>query len=102
MGERERAKPFRSFPPPSALFSSLLTHHRPLAAQPQRPQISAMPDSIAKAIAKNLDTATYEGYRLGFEAARDEAALLAEHSGQPLLAQRLRAMRPLPKQGERQ
>ena len=53
-----------------------------------------MPDSIAKAIAKNLDTATYEGYRLGFEAAREEAALLAEHSGQPLLAQRLRAMRP--------
>ena len=61
-----------------------------------------MPDSIAKAIAKNLDTATYEGYRAGFEAAREEAALLAEHAAQPLLAQRLRAMRPLPKQGERQ
>lgn len=61
-----------------------------------------MPNSIARAIAKNLDAATYEGYRLGFEAAREEAALLAEHSGQPLLAHRLRAMRPLPKQKERQ
>ncbi len=61
-----------------------------------------MPDSIARAIAKNLDTATYEGYRLGFEAAREEAAIMAEHAGQKALAERLRAMRPRPKKGERQ
>ncbi len=52
-----------------------------------------------QAIAKLLDRATYEGYRLGFEAAREEAALLAEHAGQAALAVRLRAMAPLPDQG---
>ncbi len=61
-----------------------------------------MPESIAKAIARNLDAATYQGYRLGFEAAREEAAVLADRSGQPALAERLRAMRPLPKKGESQ
>lgn len=61
-----------------------------------------MPDSIARAIAKNLDAATYEGYRAGFEAAREEAAVMAELAGQKALARRLREMRPLPKQGERQ
>jgi hypothetical protein len=52
-----------------------------------------------QAIAKLLDRATYEGYRLGFEAAREEAAQLAEHAGQPALAARLRAMAPLPDRG---
>lgn len=47
-------------------------------------------------IAKLLDRATYEGYRLGFEAARSEAALRAERAGQPALAAAIRAMRPLP------
>jgi predicted protein tyrosine phosphatase len=61
-----------------------------------------MPQSIARAIARNLDTATYEGYRVGFETARDEAAILAEHAGQKALAERLRAMRPRPKKGESQ
>jgi hypothetical protein len=52
-----------------------------------------------QAIAGLLDRATYAGYRLGFEAAREEAALLAEHLGQPVLAARLRAMAPLPDRG---
>ncbi|WP_206928786.1 hypothetical protein [Roseococcus thiosulfatophilus] len=49
-----------------------------------------------QAIARLLDRATYEGYRLGFEAAREEAARLAEHAGQAALAARLRAMAALP------
>lgn len=49
-----------------------------------------------QAIARLLDRATYEGYRLGFEAAREEAARLAEHAGQAALAARLRAMEALP------
>lgn len=49
-----------------------------------------------QAIARLLDRATYEGYRLGFEAAREEAAVLAEHAGQVALAARLRAMAALP------
>lgn len=49
-----------------------------------------------QAIARLIDRATYEGYRLGFEAARDEAALLAERAGQAALAASLRAMRALP------
>jgi len=44
----------------------------------------------------------YQGYRLGFEAAREEAALLAEHAGQGALAAQLRAMRPLPDRQPRQ
>lgn len=49
-----------------------------------------------QAIARLLDRATYEGYRLGFEAAREEAAVLAEQAGQAALAARLRAMAALP------
>lgn len=48
------------------------------------------------ALARLLDRATYEGYRLGFEAARAEAALLAERAGQGALAAAIRAMAPLP------
>lgn len=59
-------------------------------------------DDIPKALSRTLDRATYEGYRLGFEAAREEAALLAEHAGQGALAARLRAMRPLPDRSARQ
>lgn len=59
-------------------------------------------ESIPKALSRTLDRATYEGYRLGFEAAREEAALLAEHAGQGALAERLRAMRPLPDRSARQ
>ena len=58
-------------------------------------------DSIPKAFGRSLDRATYEGYRLGFEAAREEAALLAEHAGQGALALKLRAMQPLPDRGAR-
>jgi len=52
--------------------------------------------SIPRLIGQSLDRATYEGYRLGFEAAREEAAALAERAGQGALAARLRTMRPLP------
>jgi hypothetical protein len=52
--------------------------------------------SIPQGLGRTLDRAAYEGYRLGFEAARDEAALLAEHAGQGALGARLREMRPLP------
>ncbi len=52
--------------------------------------------AIGKALGQSLDQATYAGYRLGFEAAREEAALLAELAGQGALAAQLRAMRPLP------
>jgi hypothetical protein len=55
-----------------------------------------------RAIADLLDRATYEGYRAGFEAARDEAMLLAEHAGDAALAARLRAMAPLPDRASRQ
>lgn len=55
----------------------------------------------ATAIANSLDAATYAGYRAGFEAARDEAAVQAEAEGQPHLAARIRAMRPLPDRAER-
>jgi hypothetical protein len=59
-------------------------------------------ESIPRAIARSLDRATYEGYRLGFEAAREEAVLLAELAGQAALAAQLRDMRPLPDRGARQ
>lgn len=59
-------------------------------------------ESIPQAIARSLDRATYEGYRLGFEAAREEAALLADRAGQGALAAQLRAMRPLPDRSGRQ
>lgn len=58
--------------------------------------MSPMTESIARGLARSLDRATYEGYRAGFEAARDEAALIVELAGQGALARRLRAMRPLP------
>ena len=57
---------------------------------------------IAPAIARLLDRAIYEGYRLGFEAARAEAAVLAEHAGHRALAERLRALAPLPDKGATQ
>lgn len=57
--------------------------------------------AIGKALGQSLDQATYAGYRLGFEAAREEAALLAELAGQGALAAQLRAMRPLPEKGEK-
>ena len=44
----------------------------------------------------SLDRATYEGYRLGFEAARAEAAALARQAGQGALAAAMEAMQPLP------
>jgi len=55
-----------------------------------------MTESIAGGLARSLDRATYEGYRVGFEAARDEAAMMADRAGQGMLAAKLRAMRPLP------
>jgi hypothetical protein len=58
--------------------------------------------AIGKALGQSLDQATYAGYRLGFEAAREEAALLAELAGQGALAAQLRAMRPLPDKHEKQ
>ncbi len=57
---------------------------------------------VAARLSRGLDAATYAGYRAGFEAARAEAALLAEHAGQAALAARLRAMQPLPDQGAQQ
>jgi hypothetical protein len=54
------------------------------------------------AVARLLDRATYEGYRVGFEAARAEAALLAECAGQGALAANIRAMAPLPDKGATQ
>jgi hypothetical protein len=54
------------------------------------------------AIARLLDQATYAGYRAGYEAAREEAALLAERAGQAALAARLRALVPLPDRGATQ
>ena len=59
-----------------------------------------MTDSVARGLARSLDRATYEGYRVGYEAARDEAALLAERAGDAALAARIRALRPLPARGE--
>ncbi len=57
--------------------------------------------TIGKALGQSLDQANYAGYRLGFEAAREEAALLAELAGQGALAAQLRAMRPLPDKHEK-
>jgi hypothetical protein len=57
--------------------------------------------AIGKALGQSLDRATYAGYRLGFEAARAEAALLAELAGQGAIAAQIRAMRPLPDKGEK-
>jgi hypothetical protein len=57
--------------------------------------------AIGKALGQSLDRATFAGYRLGFEAAREEAALIAELAGQGALAAQLRAMQPLPNKGEK-
>ncbi|WP_198369774.1 hypothetical protein [Roseomonas rosulenta] len=54
------------------------------------------PRGIAAGIARSLQKATGEGYRLGYEIARDEAAFLALEAGRPDLAERIRALRPLP------
>lgn len=55
-----------------------------------------MSDTVARGLAATLDRATYAGYRLGFEAARAEAAALARRAGQGALAAALEAMQPLP------
>ncbi|MBR0656652.1 hypothetical protein [Plastoroseomonas arctica] len=55
----------------------------------------------ATAIAQTLDAATYAGYRAGFEAARAEAAAIADHAGQAALGTLIRAMRALPDRTER-
>ncbi|MES2712718.1 MAG: hypothetical protein V4653_14145 [Pseudomonadota bacterium] len=55
----------------------------------------------ASTIAQSLSAATYAGYRAGFEAAREEAAVQAERAGQVPLAQSIRSMRPLPDYAER-
>ena len=57
-----------------------------------------MPDDVARGLAASLDRATYEGYRLGFEAARAEAVVLARRAGQGALAVALEAMEPRPKE----
>lgn len=57
---------------------------------------------IAARLARGLDAATGEGYRLGYEIARDEAAFLALQAGRPDLAERIRALRPLPDRREPQ
>lgn len=51
---------------------------------------------VAARITRSLEAATGEGYRLGYEIARDEAAFLALEAGRPDLAERIRALRPLP------
>lgn len=55
----------------------------------------------AGAIAEALDRATYAGYAAGFTAARDAAALLAEADGARGLAERIRALAPLPDRSRR-
>jgi hypothetical protein len=52
--------------------------------------------AVAARLARSLDQATGEGYRLGYEIARDEAAFMALEAGRPDLAERIRALRPLP------
>lgn len=61
-----------------------------------------MVDSIARGLSRRLDRATYEGYRLGFEAARDEIALLLERRGEAALVALVRALQPLPDRNARQ
>jgi hypothetical protein len=52
---------------------------------------------LAGLMAASLREATGEGYRLGYEIARDEAAFIALEAGRPDLAERIRALRPLPR-----
>jgi hypothetical protein len=56
---------------------------------------------VAAGLARSLDQATGEGYRLGYEIARDEAAFIALEAGRPDLAERIRALRPLPDRNAR-
>lgn len=51
---------------------------------------------LAGMMAASLREATGEGYRFGYELARDEAAFIALEAGRPDLAERIRALRPLP------
>jgi hypothetical protein len=53
---------------------------------------------LAGMMAASLREATGEGYRLGYEIARDEAAFIALEAGRPDLAERIRALRPLPEE----
>ncbi|MCS6855894.1 MAG: hypothetical protein NZ523_14255 [Elioraea sp.] len=55
----------------------------------------------ASTIAEALDRATYGGYVAGFTAARDRAAALAEAEGAAALAERIRALAPLPDRSRR-
>jgi hypothetical protein len=50
--------------------------------------------AVALRLARSLSRATGEGYRLGYEIARDEAAFLALQAGRPDLAEAIRALRP--------
>ena len=54
---------------------------------------------IAARLSRSIEAASGEGYRLGYEIARDEAAFLALQAGRPDLAERIRALRPLPDRG---
>lgn len=58
--------------------------------------------AIADRFVRRMDAATGEGYRLGYEIARDEAAFLALEAGRPDIAERIRALRPLPDRREPQ
>jgi hypothetical protein len=51
---------------------------------------------LARAMSSTMDQATYQGYRAGFEAARDEAARLADRSGKPALAKTIKSLVPRP------
>ncbi|MBB5689165.1 hypothetical protein GXW77_04160 [Roseomonas alkaliterrae] len=51
---------------------------------------------IAARLSRSMEAASGEGYRLGYEIARDEAAFLALEAGRPDIAERIRALRPLP------
>lgn len=51
---------------------------------------------VAARLTRSIAATTGEGYRLGYEIARDEAAFLALQEGRPDLAERIRALRPLP------
>jgi hypothetical protein len=57
--------------------------------------------AVAERLARSLSRATGEGYRLGYEIARDEAAFLALQAGRPDLAEAIRALRPLPERGQK-
>jgi hypothetical protein len=48
------------------------------------------------ALARALDQATYQGYRAGFAAARDQAAAAVRARGLPALAAAIEALAPLP------